>query len=104
MLTQPRELAVLMQTKLTLVVATAAGHDPVKASGLLLAYLPMICRRVTADAPQLWAISATDRNNEAPWERLRKAAEHRNTTPQRLYARHKLLRRDLIVPLDKLLS
>jgi len=30
----PRELAVLMQTKLTLVIADEAGHDPLKATGL----------------------------------------------------------------------
>jgi hypothetical protein len=40
MLSLPRELAVLMQTRLTLVVAHAAGHDPLKATGLVLTYLP----------------------------------------------------------------
>jgi hypothetical protein len=38
MLALPRELAVLMQTKLTLVVTKESGHDPIKATGLLLAY------------------------------------------------------------------
>ncbi len=42
MLSLPRELAVLMQTRLTLVVAHAAGHDPLKATGLVLTYLPWI--------------------------------------------------------------
>src|SRR4051812_36910333 len=37
MLNQGRELAALIQTKLTLVVALEAGHNPVKASGLLFA-------------------------------------------------------------------
>ena len=45
MATLPRELAALMQTCLTLVVAAESGHDPVKATGLLLAYLPGICNR-----------------------------------------------------------
>jgi hypothetical protein len=35
-----RELSVLMQTRLTLVVAQAAGHDPLKATDLVLTYLP----------------------------------------------------------------
>src|SRR5438270_13287405 len=35
MLRLPRELTVLCQTKLTLVVAVAAGHDPIKATGLV---------------------------------------------------------------------
>ncbi|MBA3809184.1 MAG: hypothetical protein H0X28_12465 [Solirubrobacterales bacterium] len=37
MLAQGRELAALIQTRLTLVVAVASGHNPVKASGLLFA-------------------------------------------------------------------
>jgi hypothetical protein len=43
MLGLPRELAVLCQTKLTLVVTIAAGHDPIKATGLLLAHLSVVC-------------------------------------------------------------
>jgi len=38
-LNQPPELAVLIQTKLTLIVAMGAGDDPIKATGLLFAYL-----------------------------------------------------------------
>ena len=34
MLQQPRELAVRLQTRLTLVVAMGSGHDPLKATGL----------------------------------------------------------------------
>jgi hypothetical protein len=45
MLAQGSELATLIQTRLTLVVAVASGHNPVKASGLLFAYLAGICRR-----------------------------------------------------------
>jgi hypothetical protein len=51
-LNQGPELATLIQTKLTLVVAMASGHDPVKASGLLFAYLSGICTRTSPDAPQ----------------------------------------------------
>lgn len=52
MLSQGPELAALIQTKLTLVVATAAGHDPVKASGLLFAYLSGICKRTSPMSPR----------------------------------------------------
>jgi hypothetical protein len=48
MLNLPRELAVLCQTKLTLVVAVEAGHDPIKATGLVLAHLSNVCRRTRA--------------------------------------------------------
>ncbi len=45
MLSLPRVLAVLCQTKLTLVVAVAAGHDPIKATGLVFAHISNICER-----------------------------------------------------------
>jgi hypothetical protein len=49
MLNLPRELAVLCQTKLTLVVAVAAGHDPIKATGLVFAHISNICSRTGPD-------------------------------------------------------
>ena len=39
MLSQPREIAALLQTRLTLVVAEAAGHDMIKATGLVLTHI-----------------------------------------------------------------
>jgi hypothetical protein len=47
MLNQGPELAALIQTNLTLVVAVESGHNPVKASGLL--FVPR--RGLQADAP-----------------------------------------------------
>ena len=58
MLNQGPELAALIQTKLTLVVAVESGHNPVKASGLLFAYLGGICKRTRPDAPQVWTLNA----------------------------------------------
>jgi hypothetical protein len=78
MLNQPRELAVLMQTKLTLVVADASGHDPLKASGLLFAYLAGICKRTDPDVSQLWKLNAVDRPAENPWETFKRVAEHQH--------------------------
>jgi hypothetical protein len=49
MLSLPRELAVLCQTKLTLVAAEAVGHDPIKATGLVLAHITRICEQTRVD-------------------------------------------------------
>jgi hypothetical protein len=78
MLRQPRELAVLMQTKLTLVVADASGHDPLKACGLLFAYLPGICKRTDPNVAQLWKLNAVDRPAEDPWDTFKRVAEHQH--------------------------
>jgi hypothetical protein len=56
MLAQGPELATLIQTKLTLVVAVAAGHNPVKASGLLFAYLAGICQRRPGAGKCAWLV------------------------------------------------
>jgi len=61
MLSQGHELAALIQTRLTLVVAVASGHNPVKASGLLFAYLAGICQRTTRDRAQVWRLNAANR-------------------------------------------
>ena len=63
---QPRELAALMQTKLAVIVAEAAGHDAIKATGLLLAHLPAICKRISPGHAQLGRPKAVDRNHDEP--------------------------------------
>lgn len=78
MLNQGPELAALIQTKLTLVVALESGHNPVKASGLLFAYLGGICRRTRSEVPQAWTLSAANRPHRPPWEFLKRFAEHNN--------------------------
>jgi hypothetical protein len=90
MLALPRELAVLMQTKLTLVVAKESGHDPIKATGLLLAYLPGICQRIRQDTAQLWTLRAVQRPADDPWGTFERVARQRKTTAPKLYEANKL--------------
>ncbi len=78
MLNQPRELAVVRQTNLTLVVAHDSGHDPLKATGLLLAHLPYICARTTPREPQIWYLEARNRPGRDPWEWLERLAQHQH--------------------------
>ncbi|HJU35884.1 MAG TPA: hypothetical protein VJ716_00510 [Gaiellaceae bacterium] len=90
MLSIPRELSVLMQTGLTLVVAAAAGHDPLKATGLVLAYLPWIADHTEEDRPQVWVLRAANRPHDDPWDWLSKVAQRRGTTATILYDEEKL--------------
>ena len=53
MLSLPKELSLLCQTKLTLVIAERSGHDPIRATGLLLAHIDGICRRSRPDKAQV---------------------------------------------------
>ena len=86
----PRELAVLMQTKLTLVLADEAGHDPLKATGLVLAHLPGICKRTRLGLAQLWILRAVARSHMDPWDQLGLVADHQNADADTLYQSAKL--------------
>jgi len=97
MVKQPRELATLMQTKLTLVVAESAGHDPLKATGLVFAHLPWIADRVDPASAQVWQLRANRKPAEAPWELLRHVADHQNRDLNDLYESAKLSADELIV-------
>lgn len=95
MLALPRELAVLMQTKLTLVVSKESGHDPIKATGLLLAYLPGICQQTQPEKPQVWTLRAVQRAADEPWEKMEQLARRHATTAAKLYATNKLTSEEL---------
>jgi hypothetical protein len=90
MISLPRELAVLMQTQLTLVVAHAAGHDPLKATGLVLTYLPWIAEHTRRDEAQLWVLRTANKPAENPWNQLEKIASRRGATASALYDTEKL--------------
>lgn len=91
MLRQERELATLIQTTLTLVTAEDAGHNPVKAAGLLFAHLESICRRTVPGVAQAWTLRAAARAADDPWDRhLQGLAKRRRTTAQALFQSAKL--------------
>lgn len=76
---QPLELSVLIQTRLTLVVALEVGHNPVKATGLLFAHLAGICKR-TAGRGAAVAVAGQDtgtRRALGPAQDGRRAPERR---------------------------
>ena len=86
MFSLPRELAVLCQTKLTLVVAEAVGHDPIKATGLVLAHVSRICEQTNPDRAQVWRLRTSTKPADDPWEFVRRVAERRGATANDLYA------------------
>jgi hypothetical protein len=90
MLALPRERAVLMQTQLSLVVVEEAGHDMLKATGLLFAHLADVCKRTRADQAQLWRLRAAERRPSDPWKQLQVIAERSGTHASQLYDEHKL--------------
>ncbi|HXO19077.1 MAG TPA: hypothetical protein VOA87_04035 [Thermoanaerobaculia bacterium] len=91
----PRELAVIHQTNLTLVVIERAGHDPIRAAGLLLVHLPTISRKTVRTIGQIWKLNAQNKNHEDPWDELKKVADHQNTNVRDLFQVNKLSQKEL---------
>jgi hypothetical protein len=95
MLKLPRELAVIHQTNLTVVAIEQAGHDPVRAAGLLLVHLPTICRKTVRSTGQIWKLGAQNKNHDDPWEELKRIAQHRKTSVKQLFHEHMLTKQEL---------
>ena len=92
---EPREIAALIQTKLAVVIAEAAGHDMIKATGLLLAHLPGMCRRLVPGTAQLWQLRSADRSHQKPRDVFNRVAHHRKREPAALLREHGLSSEEL---------
>jgi hypothetical protein len=86
MLSVPESAIALCQTKLTLVAAVGQGHDPVTASGLVLASIDNIAKRTRREVPQFWLLQAKANEHRDPWIELRNIARHKAMTVESLIA------------------
>ena len=86
----PKEMTVLSQTALTLVVAEGQGHNPVRAVGVLLCHLRHICWQNQASRPQVWRLGVKQKAHEVPRVYLEEIAERRKTTVQALVEEHRI--------------
>jgi hypothetical protein len=64
MLSVAQVVAVIEQTRFTVVSCREVGHDPVIASGLLLTQLPHIARRHLKERAQVWRLRTTEQRQE----------------------------------------
>jgi hypothetical protein len=81
MLDQERELAVLGYTQLTLVAPVAAGHDPIRSTGLVLAHIENIASQTTPRKPQVWKLGGRTNQGDHPDRFLEKLAKRANLDP-----------------------
>lgn len=95
MLRFPKELAILCQTGLTLVVAIASGHDPIKATGLVLAHIAGICKRTRPGHGQVWRLATAERNADDPWDYVKRVARTQGESAQGMYQRERLTKSQL---------
>jgi hypothetical protein len=83
----PREMYVLSRSRLTLVIAAGVGHDPIRATGLVMVSLRQIAGHV-AGGPQIFVLQAPvlGRIRTGPTVRLTAIAQHRNVPLTELIA------------------
>ncbi len=62
LLALPREMSVLAQTRLTLVVTSGEGHNPIRAVGLLLCHLNHIAHQNLKTEAQVWHLKVNKRS------------------------------------------
>ncbi|MDE2994525.1 MAG: hypothetical protein OXU67_11665 [Chloroflexota bacterium] len=86
----PREMVVLSGTRLTLVVADGVGHDPIRATGLVMLYLGHIVHRLSHRA-QIFTLRPGDlgRYQSSPAKQIDRLADHQNIAPPELIARER---------------
>lgn len=90
MLSLPKEMTVLDQTGLTLVVAKGEGHNPIRAVGTLLCHLSHICRHTKPGTAQIWKLRVAQKNAESVRDYLDDIATKNRTTVGKIIADHKL--------------
>lgn len=91
---QAPELVALIETKLSLVVVHGAGHNPVRATGLLFTHLAAICRLTSPNKPQLWILRANSPPPRDPWDELKLVANRQGQTADALLAAHRIAASD----------
>src|SRR5688572_12704525 len=80
MLSLPKEMTVLSQTGLTLVVAKGEGHNPIRAIGTLLCHLTHICHHTIPGTAQVWKLRVAQKNAQEVRDYLEAIAEKTGTT------------------------
>lgn len=96
MIQLPKELVILIQTRLTLVVVDGVGHDSVLATGLLLIHLSHIAHQTIPRKAQLWILRPPPRRNHIdPMDQLRRVAGGLHQDARTLFRSHRLPNEEL---------
>jgi hypothetical protein len=85
MLRNPRELAAIMKTKLTIFAIEGLGHDPIRATGVVLLDLPTALKRVNRGQAQVFWLRPREPAPKDAWDLFTSAAGRRNQPVNALY-------------------
>jgi hypothetical protein len=99
MLKNPRELAALMSTKLTVFAIEGVGHDPLRATGALLLDLPGAIKRFDLTRPQVFWLRPRSPQPDDPWDLFARVASHLDEDRQQLFDRLRVTDAELATPI-----
>ena len=86
MLKNPKELAAILKTKLTVFAVEGVGDDPIRATGAVLLDLPGALKRVHPDRAQVFWMRPRNPQPQDPWELFAVAAGHQQREANDLYS------------------
>jgi hypothetical protein len=86
MLRNPRTLAAILKTRITVFAVDGVGDDPLRALGAVLLDLPAAVRRVDPTAAQVFWMRPRNPQPESPWELFQDAARRHHRDATELYA------------------
>ena len=98
MLKNPKELAAIIATKLTVFAIEGVGDDPIRATGALLLDLPGALKRMDTRKAQVFWMRPRNPVPADPIELFERAAEHQHRKPEELLHEVQVGRRELSRP------
>ena len=90
-----KEMVILHQTRLSLVVFQDVHNDPLIATGLLMLHLPFIAKQTDRAQQQLWVLKRPRDESADPWAVIDEIAKREGISAAELYEREKLPFQDL---------
>ncbi len=92
----PKVLAVLHQTRSTLVSFLETGHEAIRASGLTLLHLPYIAKSNVETLPQLWTLRPPQKKDaKKAWDQIGEVASRHAISAQQLFNTQRLTDEEL---------
>jgi hypothetical protein len=77
LLNLPAEMVALHTTSLALVVTDGVGHQPIRATGLLMVHLETISNQLTGK-PRICVLRPVNPQQTRPWDNLNRIADRRS--------------------------
>lgn len=98
MLKNPKELAAIVATKLTVFAIEGVGDDPIRATGALLLDLPGALKRMDSRKAQVFWMRPRNPMPEEPMALFKRAADHQHRDVNELFAELAVSKDELRAP------